>query len=82
MTREDIEVLASIDLDEYVHKIGENEKKSRTPRIVISRSDGLVMSSKRIHGSIGSRSRISLYWIPITKNIRNFNEVEIGELVE
>ena len=46
--------MASIDLDEYyVDKIAKH--------------DGLVMSQKRIHGSIGP-----LLWIPIAR-IRIFN---------
>ena len=65
------------------------KRREITPRIVSSRSDRLVMSQKvrvrvrvkRIHGSIGQRSRISLLWIPIARNIRSFNSVEVGELV-
>jgi hypothetical protein len=62
MTKEDIEVLASIDLDEYYIMLIRSwkiKRRARTPRIGSSRSDRLVMSQKRIYGSIGPRSRIS-----------------------
>ena len=71
MTKEDIEVLSAIDLDEYyVDKIVAHEDKGRNPKNWKFK-DGLDMSQKMIHGSIGQRSKISLRWIPIAANIRS-----------
>ena len=57
------------------------KKKVGTPRIRSSKSDGLDMSQKIICGSIGQRWKISLRWIPIARNIRNYIQAEVGELV-
>ena len=80
MTREEIEVLASNDrwMNITWIRLWNKKRRTRTPRIgsSSSRSDGLVSSQKRIHGSIGHLAALA------TGNIRSFKKVEVGEFVE